>query len=259
MRTERKSFTLIELLVVIAIIAILAAILMPALQQARERAKSTNCISNLKGAGTIARMYLNDHRDYWYCPLVMDYTAWKDSYFYQLIKGKYVAGPEVIDDFYKTDFKAWRCPGIPFNEELARWAYVQVYGSFYTGLWAGHTQPGIYLQQRFVPTQNAYSINKEVPMSQRVLFCDGYMPDAGPEKMSLHLWAWQSASSLNQMSDLHSARANICAWDGSVTSIDPSAMGEYAAPMWNGDDVWYLRQITAWVKRGTTAVIENTY
>jgi prepilin-type N-terminal cleavage/methylation domain-containing protein len=61
MRRERKAFTLIELLVVIAIIAILAAILFPVFAQAREKARQTQCVSNLKNVGTAIMMYVQDH------------------------------------------------------------------------------------------------------------------------------------------------------------------------------------------------------
>lgn len=73
-RSDTKSFTLIELLIVIAIIAILAALLLPALRSARDTAKKAGCINNEKQIGVIVQQYALNNKQF--LTVVESYTTW---------------------------------------------------------------------------------------------------------------------------------------------------------------------------------------
>lgn len=86
---KKQTFTLIELLIVIAIIAILAALLLPALNKAREKARSIHCVGKLRQIGQAANLYAGDYAGV--LPPRPDYRSWHGWYYrqyYQSLLGR---------------------------------------------------------------------------------------------------------------------------------------------------------------------------
>lgn len=123
MKKSSKSFTIIELLVVIAIIAILASMLLPALNKARETAKSIKCTSNLKQIYLGASLYSNDYSGYF--PGSQEFAL-------ALVELKYVPGNTNNEFSAKTakNNVVFICPSsVPFSSGATLTTYNGTYGS----------------------------------------------------------------------------------------------------------------------------------
>lgn len=109
-RSRYHAFTLIELLVVIAIIAILAAILFPVFAQAREKARQTSCISNMRQIGTAAIMYVQDY-DGNFSPIRVEDSG-QNGRDPQVPKDSILTWKNVIQPYIKN-LNVFSCPSNP--------------------------------------------------------------------------------------------------------------------------------------------------
>ena len=122
---RKQGFTLIELLVVIAIIAILAAILFPVFAKAREKARQTSCLSNLKQIGLAGMMYAQDYDDVYmkFCNDNGDGTSKWGT-----LLGCFYSGAR-LQPYVKNE-NVWRCPSSGRNCDPT--CFAMLYGDYGT-------------------------------------------------------------------------------------------------------------------------------
>ena len=216
-KTSVKSnfFTLIELLVVIAIIAILASMLLPALQRARENGRSAKCISNLKNCGTAIQSYRDDNKD---CFRNGNGNGSKDV-FAQSADAKLAWGALLVKTNYlPPDCRnVISCPSLQIptgGSSDGGWYYFHAYGNMYSNT--------------FFDMKDSRYFKWWKPSSILMLVC--------AERVNLNgkAAAWSvidedKDTDRAHISMIHNGRANGLALPGHVVSIAPQ---EVNADMW---------------------------
>jgi len=200
---RREGFTLIELLVVVAIIAILAAMLLPALSQAREKARQAVCMNNLKQYGLAFQLYSLDYEGFstpdWYSGSAPLAGSWVKRLIPYMGSPKYIgqSGCNSTNCMSKIFF----CPTI--------------YKIFPASIYANHASYSSYAYNLRVAKRR---IDRVRNPSRVAVFVEGRIHTPGHLNRSIGSYPsdWDSTVSVP-----HSGLTNVCFVDGHVESLVP--------------------------------------
>ncbi len=226
---RKKSFTLIELLVVVAIIAVLVAILLPALQKARAHALRVSCSSNLKQMHLAFRMYLDDNQGSYPPWHVQNVTTgpwgpYKDMGWSTILAGIRDLNPSYLPK-EGVDKGSWVtiCPTEPQEK---RWA--TSYGVNYIKFRLVYGTEPLYQYNGWL-----YDKNLEQPERVIMIYCHGNWngggaPDCGPGGYGKGRWGdWDL-----RHKDAHNGGYPILWFDGHTSFEDEWITQVFA--FWNG-------------------------
>ena len=219
---KQKSFTLIELLVVIAIIAILAAMLLPALNKARMTAQKASCQGNVKSLGNAFLMYAADNNDYMCGNSRM---PWGNGCSWKIVLGPYVGfrAPEsTISEEYGmaiANFKPFHCP--IWRPELNPVASTRLTLSGTNRvLWGGYGYAALNTPSDNWTSASGYYTGAWVKITQVFKPSETFViGDSTDNLIEQYYGAWIYGHVANSVPDRHENSFNVAWIDGHVSNL----------------------------------------